>query len=371
MPKCKNDNERTYLGTEPSPKGFGWCAHKEKIGVKRKGKDGNMWIIKEVKNGSKRWIKFTKDIKSLNDTKSTNNNVRMIDNKNNKIDCTKFVSYRKKLSTELIWKKKKIIYDYLYGLDAGKKQIYKFISYNKFEKETTKISEGYRKFTMNKKIINQEYCGNMVYLDENNKEYLEIKKKMKGYKKYMTLRNRWVPYLCYIKKNNIYIYKKNIEQDIPYHLYYPYNTNQDWMYTKFVKHYKCIKIFIGKDTGLSNFSEGGLDGNTILLQIEKNKYVFIEGIIYEFTTTDQIINYFSLVGNNEVPYPIALGKENVYFMKDDGMYIPRKYFPEKMIESEFENAYSILYNFYNNKKISNNAEEFQLHDFKKIDSYQE
>jgi hypothetical protein len=108
MPKCKNDNERTYLGTEPSPKGFGWCAHKEKIGVKRKGKDGNMWIIKEVKNGSKRWIKFTKDIKSLNDTKSTNNNVRMIDNKNNKIDCTKFVSYRKKLSTELIWKKKKL-----------------------------------------------------------------------------------------------------------------------------------------------------------------------------------------------------------------------------------------------------------------------
>ena len=31
----------------------------------------------------------------------------------------------------------------------------------------------------------------------------------------------------------------------------------------------------------------------------------------------------------------------------------------------------ILYNLYNNKKISNNAEKFQLHDFKKIDNYQE
>lgn len=31
MPKCKNDNKRTYKGTEPSPKGLGYCAHAEKI----------------------------------------------------------------------------------------------------------------------------------------------------------------------------------------------------------------------------------------------------------------------------------------------------------------------------------------------------
>ena len=30
MNKCKNDLTRSYKGTEPSPKGLGWCAHCEK-----------------------------------------------------------------------------------------------------------------------------------------------------------------------------------------------------------------------------------------------------------------------------------------------------------------------------------------------------
>ena len=33
--------------TEPSPKGLGYCAHGMKEGDKKKGKDGNMWIIKK------------------------------------------------------------------------------------------------------------------------------------------------------------------------------------------------------------------------------------------------------------------------------------------------------------------------------------
>ena len=56
MPTCKNDPSKKYKGTEPSPKGLGWCAHGEKEGKVRKGKDGNQWIVKKVKNGSKRWI---------------------------------------------------------------------------------------------------------------------------------------------------------------------------------------------------------------------------------------------------------------------------------------------------------------------------
>ena len=50
MPKCKNDPTRSYKGTEPSPKGLGYCAHGMKEGDKKKGKDGNMWIIKKSIN---------------------------------------------------------------------------------------------------------------------------------------------------------------------------------------------------------------------------------------------------------------------------------------------------------------------------------
>lgn len=60
MPKCKNFDTGTYKGTEPSPKGLGYCAKGEKINKKMKGKDGNMWIINETKTGVRRWVKFTK-----------------------------------------------------------------------------------------------------------------------------------------------------------------------------------------------------------------------------------------------------------------------------------------------------------------------
>ena len=47
---CINDKSRTYKGTEPSPKGLGYCAHAEKIDSKKKGKDGNIWIVSITKN---------------------------------------------------------------------------------------------------------------------------------------------------------------------------------------------------------------------------------------------------------------------------------------------------------------------------------
>ena len=62
MPKCKNDIKRSYKGDEPSPKGLGFCAHAENLGKIRLGLDGNEWIIKSNQNGTKRWIKYKKNI---------------------------------------------------------------------------------------------------------------------------------------------------------------------------------------------------------------------------------------------------------------------------------------------------------------------
>ena len=57
MPFCKNDPKKSYTGNEPSPKGLGYCAHAEKVGVVRKGLDGNKWIISTTSKGIKRWMK--------------------------------------------------------------------------------------------------------------------------------------------------------------------------------------------------------------------------------------------------------------------------------------------------------------------------
>lgn len=98
MPKCKNDPKRSYKGTEPSPKGLGYCAHSEKVGTKRKGKDGNQWIIKQVKT-SKRWMKIKSVAKDLKKPKKTikkigkhTNKKRFTDNKkNNKTNINKLL----------------------------------------------------------------------------------------------------------------------------------------------------------------------------------------------------------------------------------------------------------------------------------------
>ena len=48
-----------YKGTEPSPKGFGHCAHLTPIGTIMEGTDGNDWIVAYRKNGSHFWLKTT------------------------------------------------------------------------------------------------------------------------------------------------------------------------------------------------------------------------------------------------------------------------------------------------------------------------
>lgn len=81
--KCKNDPKKTYKGTEPSPKGLGYCAHTKKVGIKELGRDGNFWIVKKNKDGIKRWIKFNELFKDdLNEKKALHNYKLLLKNKN-------------------------------------------------------------------------------------------------------------------------------------------------------------------------------------------------------------------------------------------------------------------------------------------------
>ena len=66
-------------------------------------------------------------------------------------------------------------------------------------------------------------------------------------------------------------------------------------------------------------------GNTFLLEISeestKNRYVFVGAIkIYSFVTNDHILEYISNMGHNKIPYSIAIGEENVYFLSPHCKY---------------------------------------------------
>ena len=90
MPKCKNNSKKYYKGTEPSPKGLGICSQALKEGTKKKGKDGNMWIVKKIKNGQLRWIKFKNDNDDYKIVNITLNNLKKYNTLDSGLDQVNF-----------------------------------------------------------------------------------------------------------------------------------------------------------------------------------------------------------------------------------------------------------------------------------------
>lgn len=144
---------------------------------------------------------------------------------------------------------------------------------------------------------------------------------------YLTHDNGGRPFKVSVNNKNVSIYK------LPEDYNYDNGHANKKDYTILVKTYNNVKqIFIGKSVkgddanGNNNF---GL-GNSVLLEIANNKYVFIGDAIYEFSTSSPIVEFFSMIGNSDVPYPLALTKDNVYFLIDKGYYgyLSKEYFTD-------------------------------------------
>ena len=103
-------------------------------------------------------------------------------------------------------------------------------------------------------------------------------------------------------------------------------------------------MFVGKDSSLllPDFI-----GNSILLQLQNNpgdafSYAFIGEVVYTFESDEPILHYFSQVGNNDVPYPVALGPSKVFFMLDT-KFIMRAELREPCDFDHWEASYSDFY----------------------------
>ena len=73
--------------------------------------------------------------------------------------------------------------------------------------------------------------------------------------------------------------------------------------------YEALNIFPGIDP-----LEQKYNGNTVILQMTENQFIFIGFSIYEFEIEDNVVNYYSPLRNNNTPYPILQGTKNFYFM---------------------------------------------------------
>lgn len=82
------------------------------------------------------------------------------------------------------------------------------------------------------------------------------------------------------------------------------------------------RVFVGKcpDYGKK------FDGNSILIHLKGNEYIYIGSEIYKITLKDDtIIGYKSPVGNSDVPYPYAYGENNTY------LFLEKSYVPNNLL----------------------------------------
>ena len=93
--------------------------------------------------------------------------------------------------------------------------------------------------------------------------------------------------------------------------------------------FRSPQVFIGDVRATS--STRRTVGNTCLIQMSvPGYYVYVGERIYEFNTIgDQpVTDYYSYIGRNDVPYPVALTRDYVY-LPGDMVVIPRGSFPPK------------------------------------------
>ena len=299
MHYCKNDPKKTYKGDEPSPKGFGYCAHSENIGTIRSGKDGNKWIISSTSKGIKRWTKYETKKKSEKSIKN-NSSIKLYSEE----ECLK----------EKWW-------------DDSKKK-----------------------------------------LSKNNPIFKNIKHT--GYKIYFPYDNSGTPYAVYIKnKNNpIYIYCIPSNDNDMYFEENEYDWRDRhknaWAYIQLVVKIIPQEIFIGKSEKLPLSKYYNMysynkedDGNSILVKIGSNKYVYIGTEIYTFTSKNKIIKYVSMAStsSNNI-FPFASDIDNNYYLLQYNVFINKNNL-----------------NFLNNNDFYGNLEVYYFDNpdkFTKVDDYE-
>ena len=75
-----------------------------------------------------------------------------------------------------------------------------------------------------------------------------------------------------------------------------------------------------------------------LFKIEDKKFIHVGERIFSFETDDEITEYFSEDGHNDVKYPFALSNENIYYMLYQ-KYIPIEEYQNTIEEGEYQYLY--------------------------------
>ena len=171
----------------------------------------------------------------------------------------------------------------------------------------------------------------------NNK----TRKLHKGAKNYLIHDNGGRPFKVVVYGKTVEIYKSEYARNNNGSINYDIIN-----YSMLVKKLTVKEVHVGQSPCIPAADACGAfgKGNSILLHVSGNKYIYIGHEIYEFTMEDAFEAYYSVIGNNDVPYPVLLGSKYVYFMLDHS-YLPREVFKVKMTSNMWADSYSFFFGF--------------------------
>ncbi len=175
---------------------------------------------------------------------------------------------------------------------------------------------------------------------------------------YVTQMNGGCPFRVSINNDTktIYVYCNDYENS-----YDEYEDEDEQASITEIYKTQFIKYWVGK----SSCGDPDFDGNSFLIQVADNKYVYICDEIYSFTSYAPIVKYISDMGNSNVPYPYAIDADgNVYLMIEETVIIG---LPE--LHESYDELYEDPYTYYYDrshitKDIGCNREPVTLHPIK-------
>lgn len=107
-----------------------------------------------------------------------------------------------------------------------------------------------------------------------------------------------------------------------------------------IKNYE--KVFLGTNRGPDSryiYEKG----NNILVKTGKLEYILIGMEIRKFSTSEEILEFESPIGNSGVPIPTGISEKYSYILGDDMMAIPNLILP-KIYPHPWDNYIEIFYN---------------------------
>jgi hypothetical protein len=169
----------------------------------------------------------------------------------------------------------------------------------------------------------------------------QTRKAPKGSKSYLIHDNGTKPYKVQVSGKTVEIYKGEYRRSLDNTKAIDYETMD---YDELIKKLTVKEVHVGKSPCIPNADWCGAPtvGNTMLLHISGKKYMHIGHDMFEFTMDDDFEAYYSLIGNNDVPYPVLVGSKYVYFMIDFAT-MPREAFKAKMGAADWADAYRYFY----------------------------